>query len=182
MSGPTPAPMHTPAASARTPAFYPGNSAPTPFTGGFGYSATPSTNDYVVDEDWMFESIVKGFLERIKVEIVGTRTDGYKDGQLERKQGCIRSAHKTQGGYAQEVVVEFDDGSPEETLPAKYVRPIEETKIHGEALALDGPNEVKGRAVSLRANAESAMVEVSPKGDSSVYEVPRAALLALKAA
>jgi len=44
---------------------------------------------------------------------------------------------------------------------------------------MEGPSEVKGRAVLLRANADSAMVEVSPKGDSSVFEVPKMALLAL---
>ena len=45
---------------------------------------------------------------------------------------------------------------------------------------MDGPGEVKGRVVLLRANAESIMVEVSPKGDPSVYEVTKTALLALK--
>lgn len=128
----------------------------------------------------MFESIVTPYLNRIKVEINGTRLDNYKEGQLEDKRGCIRSAHKTQGGYAQEVVVMFDDGTPEETMPAKYVKPIEASRTGEEALAMDGPNEVKGRAVTLRANAESSIVEVSPKGDSSVHEAPKMALLALK--
>lgn len=127
----------------------------------------------------MFESIVSNYLNRIKVQIQGTRTDNYKDGLLEDKTGFIRSAHRTQGGYAQEVVVVFDDGSPEETLEAKYVKAIEASRNGEEALAMDGPNEVKGRAVLLRANADSAMVEVSPKGDSSVYEVQKTALLAL---
>ncbi|KXN87162.1 Transcription elongation factor SPT5 [Leucoagaricus sp. SymC.cos] len=181
ISGPTPAPMHTPGPSARTPASWGGGqSAPTPFTSGFSYSASLSPTGYVLDEDWMFESIVSIYLSRIRVMIHGTRLDNYREGQLEGKQGCVRSAHKTQGGYEQEVVVVFDDGSPEETLPAKYVRPIEALRTGEEALAMDGPNEVKGRAVLLRANADSPMVEVSPKGDSSVYEVSKTALLSLK--
>lgn len=127
----------------------------------------------------MFESIVSNYLSRIKVKIQGTKTDSYKDGIFENKTGFIRSAHRTQGGYAQEVVVVFDDGTGEETLAAKYVKAIEALRIGEEALAMDGPNEVKGRAVLLRANADSTMVEVSPKGDSSVYEVSKTALLAL---
>jgi transcription elongation factor SPT5 len=130
----------------------------------------------------MFEEIFTPFLNRIKVKISETTSDNYKDGQLENEQGWIRSASKTQGGYTQEVVVAFDTGRPDETIPAKYIRAIEATRNGEEALAMDGPNEVKGRAVLLRANAESGMrmVEVSLKGDFSVYEVPSKALLALK--
>jgi transcription elongation factor SPT5 len=129
----------------------------------------------------MFESIVSNDLSRIKVKIVGTTTDNYQEGHLEGKAGYIHSAHRAQGGYSQEVVVVFEDGSQEQTLAAKYVRGVEATRNGEEALAMDGPNEVKGRTVLLRANADidSTMVEVSPKGDSSVYEVPRPALLAL---
>lgn len=128
----------------------------------------------------MFESIASTYLNRIKVIIRDTKIDNYKDGILENRVGFILSAHRTQGGYEQEVVVAFDDLSGEkETLAAKYVKPIEASRTNEEALAMEGPSEVKGRAVLLRANADSAMVEVSPKGDSSVFEVPKTALLAL---
>ncbi|KAF9453366.1 transcription elongation factor Spt5 [Macrolepiota fuliginosa MF-IS2] len=178
-SGPTPAPMHTPGpAAARTPAYWPGHSAPTPFTN-FNYTTNTNSSEYVLDEDWMFESIVANYLNRIKVQVQDTRRDNYKDGIHEGRTGFIRSAHRTQGGYTQEVIVVFDDASSEETLEAKYVKPIEALRNGEEALAMDGPNEVKGRAVLLRANADSDMVEVSPKGDSSVYEVSKTALLAL---
>lgn len=128
----------------------------------------------------MFESIVSSYLSRIKVLVAGTRMENYKDGILDGKEGFIRSAHRTQGDYTQEVVVVFDDGTPEETLAARYVKPIEASRNGQEALAMDGPNEVKGRAVLLRANPELGLVEVSPKGDSSVFEVSSTALLALR--
>jgi len=133
-----------------------------------------------VDEDWMFQPIAFSFLDRIKVKITGAIEDNHKNKHFEGKKGIIDAMHSSQDGYKREVAVVFDDGTPREVFPRKYVKPIEASRNGEEALAMDGPGEVKGRVVLLRANAESIMVEVSPKGDPSVYEVTKTALLALK--
>jgi len=128
----------------------------------------------------MFQPITFSFLDRIKVKITGTIEDNYINKQFEGRKGFIDATQSPLDGYKREVPVVFDDGTSRDVFPRKYVRPIEASRNGEEALAMDGPGEVKGRVVLLRANVESIMVEVSPKGDPSVYEVTKTALLALK--
>lgn len=128
----------------------------------------------------MFQPVALPFLNRLKVKIAESLEGSYKNKQFEGKKGIIDAVHTSTDGYNREVAVVFDDGTPREVFPGKYVKPLEASRNGEEALAMDGPGEVKGRVVLLRANAESIMVEVSPKGDPSVYEVTKTALVALK--
>jgi len=106
-----------------------------------------------------------GYLNRIKIEINGTKETNYLDGRYERRTGRILAAEEAPG-FEQKATVQFTDTLEEMDIVTKYIVPLRPTYSGEEVVVLSGRH--KGELLLVRElEDENVPVVVSSKANPS---------------
>lgn len=107
------------------------------------------------DSDWLLDSMLGQYLQRIKVKMHGTQHTNYLDGDYEGKIGRVLGAPTVADGFEPTVMIEFEDGTSRSVL-MRYVVPVEPDKLKQPVLVTGGPS--KGATATVAGSPDSDMV------------------------
>jgi transcription elongation factor SPT5 len=126
---------------------------------------------------WLFDTAFANYQQRIKVEVVGTRNTGYRDGDYENKAGKILSATRVAPEFEQTALIKFDTLDDPISIQSKYILPIPPQHRDEEVLVLDG--EHKGKVFIVREKPDRTAGVSSKQEPASIIEVSTDTLVAL---
>lgn len=134
----------------------------------------------VIDENWIFDSVLANYLHRIKVVVKGTKISQYLNGDYEGKIGRIVAAQKTSDRHEHEQTarIQFFDPDEERSFAVKYIIP-HEPKYSGEEVLVFGGKQ-KGMVLLVREKPEDEMIAVSSRQNPVDFDyVPKRNMVAL---